>query len=295
MNNRVTSNDDCVIHVAAKANARSLVWLETGASPDLVRAWFNLSTGVIGTTFLGGVSTVALHDIIDEGNGWWRCILAGNSLGSSPFFHIGMSTVDGVTNYAGDGSSSVYLADAQYEDNRFTPSTILRNVASELTRNAEIFTVPFASPQQEFTIYVRGIDLGLSKLAGFSRLLQIGSGGAATQILDIRADASGNYESVFEQGDGTLGVVSDPGVAPTFRDEVEYLCTLKDNGKIQASISIGGAVETIGAESVAKTRLSTWATPTLYVGGTGGGLGFGYDDLVIAKGVATFDDFRAIL
>jgi hypothetical protein len=90
------------LSIYAKADTRS--WVFVGINDSIDRqAWFNLSTGVIGTVDAG--ITASIQSV---GNGWYRCSITRTITNSlTPF--IDMSTGDGVLQYAGNGTSGLYL------------------------------------------------------------------------------------------------------------------------------------------------------------------------------------------
>jgi hypothetical protein len=96
------------LSVYAKANTRDWLWLRGVTSSVNVRAWFNLSTGALGSTD----GAVIDHNIQSVGGGWYRCSLTVNHDSAFENF-IGISNADLTASYAGDGSSSIYIQDAQ--------------------------------------------------------------------------------------------------------------------------------------------------------------------------------------
>ena len=97
------------ISVYAKANTRDWLYLRGVTSSANVRAWFNVSTGVLGSS----IGAVIDYNIENIGDGWYRCSMTLNQ--QVGFEHyIGLSTADGVSNYTGNGSS-IFIQDCQVE------------------------------------------------------------------------------------------------------------------------------------------------------------------------------------
>ena len=98
------------LSVYAKANTRDWLWLRGVTSGANIRAWFDLTNGVVG----GTSGSVIDHNIVSAGGGWYRCSLTLNHDAAFEYY-IGLSSADGSAGYAGDGSSSIYIQDAQLE------------------------------------------------------------------------------------------------------------------------------------------------------------------------------------
>ena len=95
------------ISVYAKANTLDFIFLRGVNSSANKRAWFNLSTGSVGTQ--EGIEA----KMVSVGNGWYRCSF---TLDHQSGFeqYIGTSNANGVASYAGS-EESVYIQNAQVE------------------------------------------------------------------------------------------------------------------------------------------------------------------------------------
>ena len=98
----------CTISFFAKASERSFISLEMNCG---VFAQFNLLTQA-STSSTYGSGVVVGTSIVSFGNGWYRCSLSG--YGSSTATTAGYMYL-GNSSYTGDGSSGIYIADAQLE------------------------------------------------------------------------------------------------------------------------------------------------------------------------------------
>ena len=98
------------ISVYAKANTRDWVYLRGVQSGIAQFAWFDLANGVVGTVQGSGSSTIT-----SVGSGWYRCTLTIPNFQNGFEIYIGLTNADAVTTYAGDGTSSIYIQDAQAE------------------------------------------------------------------------------------------------------------------------------------------------------------------------------------
>jgi hypothetical protein len=115
------------ISIYAKANTLDWVWLRGVQSSANVRAWFNLSTGTIGT-----VETNGTANIESVGNGWYRCSLTIANHQSGFEFYYGVANANATTNYVGSGQS-IFVQDAQLVEGSnaldYLPTTTRLNIA----------------------------------------------------------------------------------------------------------------------------------------------------------------------
>lgn len=95
------------ISIYAKANSLNWIWLRGVQSSANVRAWFNLSTGTIGT-----VETNGTANIESVGNGWYRCSLTIANHQSGFEFYYGVANANATIKYVGSGQS-IFVQDAQ--------------------------------------------------------------------------------------------------------------------------------------------------------------------------------------
>ena len=118
--------------VFAKANGRDWILLSSHAtsSPQIRGQFFNVSTGAVGT---GGDSTTNAK-IEDYGDGWYRCTI---SQGSSPssLYSVLLAESDGTQIYQGDGSSGVYIWQADNQEDYMTSP--IPTAGSAVTRNQD--------------------------------------------------------------------------------------------------------------------------------------------------------------
>lgn len=105
--------------VYAKAGERT--WAIVGFGGVGTAAYFNLSTGVVGT--VSGVTAT----IVSIGSGWYRLSVTATLAAGSNFPLVRSTTGDNIASNNGDGSSGIYIADAQltpgYLPLEVTPTT----------------------------------------------------------------------------------------------------------------------------------------------------------------------------
>ena len=106
-----------------------------------IRAWFNVTTGALGTTAaIGAGFTSVSHSIEALAGGWYRCILTATSstvAAIRPIFYT--STADGSFSHTGDGTSGLYIWGAQLEAASF-PSSYIPTTTASATRAADVLT-----------------------------------------------------------------------------------------------------------------------------------------------------------
>jgi len=69
--------------------------------------WFNISNGTIGTVASGVTASIE-----NVGNGWYRCIVSILG-GATTYFSIITATANGITSFAGNGTSGIFVWGAQ--------------------------------------------------------------------------------------------------------------------------------------------------------------------------------------
>jgi len=102
-------------------------------------AYFNLSTGAVGTVSAGTVSLSALTPV-NMGNGWYRCTVVFTPSAGAVVLQIRLATSNGGQTYLGDGTSGIFAWGAQLEAGAFVTSYI-PTVASTVTRSADVATM----------------------------------------------------------------------------------------------------------------------------------------------------------
>jgi len=119
---RQTLNSGNVQSIFAKASGFN--WLAmTRATSTATPIWFDLQNGVVGTV---GVSSGAVStDIIDYGNGWYRCVVVFDSDDNDTRFMV--TDADNDTNATANGTDGIFIWGAQLEQRdavtAYTPTT----------------------------------------------------------------------------------------------------------------------------------------------------------------------------
>lgn len=112
-----------------------LLW---DVSNDGARQWFDLTNGSVGTstTFGSGVS-VDSAEMINYGNGWYRCVVVFNNSNTTVRMRISASNSNGST--SSTSGKTIYIWGAQLTVGSYETSYIPNNTTtSSVTRSADI-------------------------------------------------------------------------------------------------------------------------------------------------------------
>jgi len=148
------------------------------AVADGNRYWFNLSTGVLGSTAaIGAGFTGVSATITNIGNGWYRCTLTATSNAGTQFQSYAYPTNGDGVNTAGDAfTDGTFIYGAQLEAGAFATSYI-PTVGSTATRNADSASITTLTPwfnAAAGTLYVQGLHTNIPSSAAMA--LEIGDG-----------------------------------------------------------------------------------------------------------------------
>ena len=163
-------------------------------------AVFNLSTGVVFSTDAGFTSSIQSF-----GNSWYRCIIGKAASAANEIIRINMQPTASTADFAGDGTSGIYVFGAQYETGSVATSYIPTTTGS-VTRNADVVAVSGAVSgsigQTEGTIYAE-VETRVTAGTAAKRILTISNGNDADNRISIGKQAD----------DAFIGSILSGGVA----------------------------------------------------------------------------------
>ena len=205
--NIANSNTTYTKSIYAKSGER--IWLVTniGNGINSARAWFNLSTGVVGTVNAGLTAQIQ-----DAGNGWYRCTITREVVAfASSVIEFQIATSDGVEGYTGNGTSGLFIYGCQFEAGSYV-SSYIPTLASSVTRLADTCSKTGISDK-----------IGASEGVLFTDFVYNGFQDYGTPLC-VNDGTTNNYIWLTTFGNGTL------------RGEVY------GSGTVQATFSMSGAV-----------------------------------------------------
>ena len=212
------------LSVYAKSAGRSWVLLQLGSGRT---AYFNVSTGVIGTT--GGGTTATITALA---NGWYRCAISGvrdanlNNI-------IYLASGDGVVSYTGNGTSGLFLWGAQLEAGAF-PTSYIPTTAAAATRAADDMVLTGLNVRDGCTMYTEmlapaGVTtdarIGLCDTSTSNQLRQVWTpstlsptavlSGAGTVVGGATVAASAQIKAAFRHSAGVYSSSTNGGAVQT--------------------------------------------------------------------------------
>jgi hypothetical protein len=152
-----SSELDYCLGVALKVGTRTwarLSMLEsTGATT--VQAFFNLSTGAVGTTSTGANWANLRTFVVSLGNGWYACYIVGRktSAGTTITARIALASADNTASYAGDGTSNIYA---------WRATLVQSSVPTRLIQTTT--TASTGTDQTGSALYIKGLPASTSGL-----------------------------------------------------------------------------------------------------------------------------------
>ena len=167
----ITANGTYTFSVYAKKSVcdwQRLVVYDGGGSSNRISAWFNLSTGAVGTVSNGGTGSGASATITPVGNGWYRLTLSGaiNNSSTSVVCLIASALADSsTTSFAG---AYKFVWGAQLEAGAFATSYIA-TTSAQVTRAQDLPYMQGSSVTRAFSTGSGALFMDFTPMAGNSQ------------------------------------------------------------------------------------------------------------------------------
>jgi len=181
--------------VYAKAKERTWIVMQPSAFNPTSLAYFNLGTGVVGSTSNCSSTITAV------GNGWYRCTVTYTALstGGIPSSAVFLATGDGGASYLGNGYSGAYVWQNQIENLAFATSPIA-TTSAQVTRasdNASMTGTNFSSwfNNGQGTLYCEMTAPQVSGVTG--TLFEVSTSGTSNNRVSMRGWTS-NFAVVYQ-------------------------------------------------------------------------------------------------
>jgi len=176
--------------IFAKAAEYSWLYLTEGNNVTAT-AWFNLSTGALGTVTGTGSPSATITSV---GNGWYRCSLTFTTAVGATAANIQarVTTADNTNTFTASsgtvGYSGIFVWGAQFETGSFATSYIPNLSTGSTTRNADAASMTGTSFSSWFN---NGEGTVYAETTGYA------SGGNAKGVVSIGAGSSANSMDVY--------------------------------------------------------------------------------------------------
>ena len=185
--------------IYAKSGERTQISLNfvTGGFGQGATVIADLNAGTLGTVNNVGGVTGSTATIINVGNGWYRISLKMTPVSTANFYADFSPALNGVINYAGNGTSGIYIWGAQIEASSYATSYI-STTSSSATRIADACS-----------------KTGIGSLFGSSYTLSgqfINQGINNTRLLSVKIPSGGSYDNfitIFQSGTGLTATGND--------------------------------------------------------------------------------------
>jgi len=207
----VTPQGPITASVYAKKTAnRNWIYVNPGKSTggaNGVKAYFDLTNGVVGTTGTTGDAVDVSATITNVGNGWYRCTVSSSDLstdGTQTQLIIAVAEGDNDISFAGGSQDSLYVWGIQLEAGSF-PTSYVRTTTAAVARTADVAQITDASWYNQPTgTFV--IDFRLPRTtASFPRILAMSDGSVDERLSLYYTGSSGNLNVSTSTASGTNG------------------------------------------------------------------------------------------
>ncbi|KKN77958.1 hypothetical protein LCGC14_0355230 [marine sediment metagenome] len=221
----ITATDNTVYTISAFVKQGStgshdfvkMSWIDQSAGDNGFEAWFNISTGAVGTAQATGTGsyTASSATITDVGSGWYRISATGQIVTgqTDARFEIINTTADGVD--TAEATNSVFWWGLQAEIGTGA-SPYIRTTVAAVTATADVATMlvsAFDFNVNAGTVLFRGRTSTLADASTHKALWNLSDGSTSDQVWAHIEDTSDKitasiYRGGFQMNDRSVGTVS---------------------------------------------------------------------------------------
>ena len=278
---------------------RPWVWIELGDATDFVRGWFNIVTGAIGGTAVGGTGVVGLHrieDISSSSKPTYRVMLGGSGLPATMPIKVGIATFNNATSYTGLVTADLDVGIIQGES-QASPSSGMRSLGVSINRNLDSLTFPFyLTAGAPFSIYTKLINLQYPDWPGGGNriVFAVGLGtGRRFQLFNLPSDDQ--YQLAFT--DTSVAFITHD-FNPVYGDILEFVAHFIGDGSVQLfTARNGGSVTASVVSNIVAIAGEEWSARTISVGGLNAAQTnmMGLRAMIPAAGLHSMADYRSAM
>lgn len=211
LNKNLSVSGNHAVSIYAKKGTRNYVWIRGVVGGSNKRTFFNLDTGTIHTD--DNVSS----NIIDMGDGWYRCEVVINQQSGFEFF-IGIAEDDNTPDYNDDGTGSIYVQYAQAEAGSYATSYIPTS-GSTVTRAADVANGAGNSEVFNDSEGVLFADVSTLVSGSETRVISLSSGSQSVNNIYLNFNSSGTLSSQVLTSGGNV-TLSVPIIKQTFQNKI---------------------------------------------------------------------------
>jgi hypothetical protein len=230
-------------------------------------AKIDLTTGAVSASSVSGVTSDTASVIVqDAGLGWYRISFAKTMVGT--LHSMGIRMFNGSDVYTGNGTSGIYVWQADLQAGSFTTSPI-PTTSAQVTRAADVAVMTGTNfsdwyRQDEGTFFVT-YDVASPGSAGFDRVFDANDGTANNAIGLVKQNGSGAYYGAVT----TAGASQATPATPALTKNTFYSTALAYKVNDFALTTSGGTVVTDTSGTVPTVTRFGFAD---YGGGVNGGM-----------------------
>jgi hypothetical protein len=191
---------------------------------NVVRGWWDLGTGVVGSTAVGGTGAAVAIRIKAYPGGWYRCELVGSVGSGATAIVPGTATASADANTGRVNNGTYNIWGAQFENNVSFASSYIPTTNATVTRNADVLTYPTTGwyNAAQGTLLVSGqANLGIANGA-FTGVAELNDGTASERILLYQFSTDDSIHLLVTDGGVSQGDITPGGAAASFKAAGAY-------------------------------------------------------------------------